>query len=96
VVGARSGAARVEFPVEKSEGDVVRCPDDESGLEQVARRVRLRAAVDEIVDQLHGGPHRAEDEQRHERNRKRPEQGRAAADLDWVDRDQDDQQHPFD
>jgi hypothetical protein len=64
LVGTGCCAAAVEFPVEKGECDVVRHPDDRSGLEQFTRRVRQRAAVDEVVDQLHGRPQRAEDEHR--------------------------------
>ena len=76
VVGARRSATAVELPVEKRERDVVRRPDDSSGLEQLARRVRHRAAMDEVVDQLPGRPERAEHEHRDEHDRERAQQPR--------------------
>ena len=69
VVGARGRATAVELPVQQRERDVVRHPDDRAGLEQVAGRVRLRAAVDERVDQERGRPQRPDDEHGDERDR---------------------------
>ena len=96
VVGARRGAAAVQLPVEKGERDVVRRPDNRSGLEQLARRVGHSAAMDEVVDQLPGRPQRAEHEHRHEDDREHAQPARAAVDRARVACDHGHEQHPFD
>ena len=95
VMGARGSAAAVEFPVEKSERDVVRHPDDRSGLEQVSRGVRLRPPVDEVADQLHRRPQCAEHEYGDQHNRERPKLARTTTNRDRVAGDHGHEQHPF-
>ena len=96
VVGARRRASSVQLPVEQRERDVVRHPDDGSGLEEVACRVRLCATVDEIVDQQHRRPERAEDEDRDEDDGECPELPRTAVDPAGIASDQSYQQQAFD
>ena len=72
-VGARRRAAAVQLPVEQRERDVVRHPDDGSGFEQVARRVRLVPPWMRVVDQQHRRPERADDEHSDEDDGECPE-----------------------
>src|ERR1044072_1915844 len=50
-VGTRRSAAAVKLPEEQREREVVRHPDERTGLEEVGRRIRLRGSMDEVVDQ---------------------------------------------
>ena len=72
---------RRRAPIQKGERDVVRHPDDRPGLEQLTRRVRHCAAMDEVVDQLHRRPQRAQHEHRYEHDRERAQPARAAVIL---------------
>ena len=66
------GTAAVQLPEEQRKREVVRHPDERTGLEKVARGIRLRAAVDEIVDQLARRPERSEDQDDDECDRYQP------------------------
>ena len=92
----RRSAAAVELPVEKRKGDVVRHPHDDRCLEQLARGVRDPPAVDEVVDQGHGSPHRLGDQHRDEEGREHPKRRRPTIDLARVGDDECQEQCAFD
>ncbi len=89
-------SAAVELPVEQRERDAVRHPNDRAGFEQVAGRVRLRAAVDEVVDQHHRRPQRPDHEHGHEPDREHAQLSRAARDRARVGCDHCDEQQGLD
>lgn len=93
---ACSRAAAVELPEEQREGDVVRDPDDRTGPQERTGRVRFRTTLDEMGDQEGRRPQRAEHEEGHEADRKRPEPSREACDLGRLADEEGEQQQPFD
>ncbi len=96
VVCTRRRTASVELPVEQGERDVVRYPHGRAGREEIACRIRLRAAVDEVVDQLGRRPQRSENEHGHKADGEHPELPGAPRDRAGIADDQGDEQAAFD
>ena len=71
-------------------------PDDRPRFEEIARRVRLGAAVDEVVDQYHGRPQGSEHEDGDEHDGEHAQLSRATIDPPRVACDDGHEQDAFD